>query len=144
DEGKAASAPTYQQDIRPLLTAKCLRCHGAKTHRADLDLSTPAGILKGGESGRVIVPGKPKQSLLYEKVHSGAMPPAKGEKLGPADVERIGAWIAAGAKLEQAEAVQLSQHDVIPIMLRRCTVCHGLHRKEGGLDLRTRAAMLRG
>jgi hypothetical protein len=38
----------------------------------------------------------------------------------------------------------VSQHDVVPILLRRCTVCHGLHRQEGGLDLRTRAAMLRG
>src|SRR5262249_29821865 len=36
------------------------------------------------------------------------------------------------------------QHDVIPILLRRCTICHGLRRQEGRLDLRSRAAMLRG
>ena len=34
--------------------------------------------------------------------------------------------------------------DVIPIMLLHCTVCHGLRRQEGGLDLRTRDSMLRG
>ena len=73
------------------------------------------------------------------------MPPDKEERLTPADVERISAWIAAGARLDGAEAVEaVTQHDVIPIMLRRCTVCHGLHRKEAGLDLRTRSAMLRG
>jgi hypothetical protein len=38
----------------------------------------------------------------------------------------------------------VTQHDVIPVLLRRCTVCHGLRQREGGLDLRTRAAMLRG
>ena len=37
-----------------------------------------------------------------------------------------------------------SQHDVIPIMLRHCTACHGRHRQEAGLDLRNRAAMLKG
>ncbi|HSQ57113.1 MAG TPA: DUF1549 domain-containing protein, partial [Gemmata sp.] len=38
----------------------------------------------------------------------------------------------------------LTQDDVIPIMLRHCTACHGRHVKEGGLDLRTKTAMLRG
>jgi mono/diheme cytochrome c family protein len=38
----------------------------------------------------------------------------------------------------------ITQHDVIPILLRRCTVCHGPRRQEGGLDLRTKAAMLMG
>ena len=38
----------------------------------------------------------------------------------------------------------LNQHDVIPILLRHCTTCHGLRRQEGGLDLRTKAAMLAG
>ncbi len=34
--------------------------------------------------------------------------------------------------------------DVVPILLRRCTVCHGAREKENGLDLRTRETMLRG
>jgi hypothetical protein len=38
----------------------------------------------------------------------------------------------------------ISQHDVIPILLRRCTACHGLRRQEGGLDLRTKAGLLHG
>ncbi|MBC7964700.1 MAG: PSD1 domain-containing protein, partial [Fuerstia sp.] len=37
-----------------------------------------------------------------------------------------------------------SQHDVIPIMLRHCTPCHGRHLQEAGLDLRNRTAMLKG
>src|SRR5437879_4717563 len=59
-----APAPSYKEDILPLLQAKCLRCHGGKRPKGELDLSTPGKILKGGESGAVIIPGKPKQSIL--------------------------------------------------------------------------------
>jgi len=45
---------------------------------------------------------------------------------------------------ETADKTPISQNDVIPIMLVRCTVCHGGRRQEGGLDLRSKAAMLKG
>ena len=41
-------------------------------------------------------------------------------------------------------AKQITQHDIIPLMLLRCTACHGGRRKEGDLDLRSKAAMLKG
>jgi mono/diheme cytochrome c family protein len=139
----ADPTPSFSADIRPLFEAKCVRCHGEKIHKAELDLSTPAGILKGGESGAVIVPQKPEKSLLFEKVHKGEMPPGKKDPLTEAEVSRIRQWIEDGAKLGAVEQA-LNQHDVIPIMLRHCTACHGQHQKEAGLDLRTKAAMLRG
>jgi hypothetical protein len=143
----ADRAPSYQDDIRPLLQAKCVRCHGDKPRKADLDLSTPAGILKGGESGPALVPGQAGKSPLYEKVHAGKMPPGKKDALSEAEIDTVRRWIAGGAPFgpdtgESAGAV--TQHDVIPILLRRCTVCHGLRRQEGGLDLRSKASMLRG
>jgi mono/diheme cytochrome c family protein len=147
----AAGVPAFASAIGPLLQAKCSRCHGARVRKADLNLSTPAGIRKGGESGPVVVPGKPAESLLYEKVHTQAMPPAKKDRLSAAEVETIRRWIAGGAPFHSGEEAKgattrttVTQHDVLPILLRRCTVCHGMHRQEGKLDLRTRAAMLRG
>lgn len=144
----AGRVPSYQDEIRPIFDAKCSRCHGVKVHRADLDLSTPAGVMKGGESGAVIVAGKPEQSLLYEKVHGGMMPPGKKDRLSAAEVDAIRRWIAFGAKFGSADNANaeaaLTQHDVIPILLRRCTVCHGLRRSEAGLDLRSKASILRG
>ena len=101
-DSETAHVPSYQEDIRPLLQAKCSRCHGAKTRKADLDLTALTGILKGSESGPVIVPGKPDGSLLYEKVHDGAMPPGKKDRLSAAEVETIRRWIAAGAKADSA------------------------------------------
>jgi hypothetical protein len=141
-------APSFSEDIRPLLQAKCVRCHGEKPRKADLDLSSPAGVLKGGESGPAVVAGKPEKSPLYEKVHAGAMPPGKKDRLSEAEVETIRRWIAGGASFGAGESEKTAsaptQHDVLPILLRRCTACHGLRRQEGGLDLHTRAGLLRG
>jgi hypothetical protein len=146
-EKKSTSQKTifFKTDIQPVIQAKCLRCHDEKNHKAELDLTTPESILKGGESGPVVIPGKPEASELYKKVHSGAMPPKKKDPLTESEVETIRRWIAEGAKSETGEvASTITQHDILPILLRRCTVCHGLHRQEANLDLRTKASMFRG
>jgi mono/diheme cytochrome c family protein len=144
DEGR--EAPIFEKSVQPLLNVKCVKCHGEKAKKADLDLRTPAGIRKGSESGPVIVPGKPDDSRLYEMVHEGKMPPGAKDKLTAAEVETIRRWIEAGARFNAEAATEpaISQHDVIPILLRRCTVCHGPRQQEAGLDLRTKASMLRG
>jgi mono/diheme cytochrome c family protein len=147
DAAPSASAPRFESDILPLLEARCVRCHGGKVRKAELDLRSKAGIFKGGESGPVIVPGRPEKSVLFEKISRGLMPPRKKERLSAAEVEMVRRWLAAGAPAAGPAggvAAALSQHEVPPILLRRCTACHGLRRREGGLDLRTRAAMLRG
>ncbi len=148
---RESAAPSYASAVRPILEAKCLRCHDAKVRKAELDLSTHASIMKGGESGPVIVPGKPDESTLYELVHEGKMPADKKNRLAPEQVETLRRWIEAGASsgLKESEAETKSsgavtQHDVYPILLRRCVVCHGRDVREGGLDLRTRASMLKG
>jgi mono/diheme cytochrome c family protein len=141
-----AAEPTFDQ-VRPLLQAKCAKCHNEKTAKAELDLSSFAALMKGSEGGTVVVAGQAEKSALYEQVHSGAMPPGKKDALSEAEVSAIRSWIEAGAKPGAADTVEeqaLSQHDVIPIMLRRCTACHGRHRQEAGLDLRSKSAMLNG
>jgi hypothetical protein len=50
----------------------------------------------------------------------------------------------AGPPVAAAQDLRVTEQDVTPILLLRCTVCHGHRRAEAGLDLRTRAAMLRG
>jgi mono/diheme cytochrome c family protein len=148
NEKASPGVPQFPDDIRPILQAKCVRCHGDKRRSADLDLTTPASILKGGESGPAVVPGKPDKSPLYEKVHVGKMPPGKKDPVSEAEVDIIHRWIVGGAPFNAVSggdgSATLTQHEVLPILLRRCTVCHGPRRQEGGLDLRTRAAMLRG
>ncbi|QVL34104.1 DUF1549 domain-containing protein [Telmatocola sphagniphila] len=138
------------KDILPLLQAKCVRCHGEKIQKAELDLSSPTKIFQGGESGPAVVSRQPDKSPLFEKVHTGAMPPAKNERLTAAEVELLRRWISSGAKSDSEKNREIAndlagtQHEVIPILLRHCIACHGSRRREGGLDLRTKAAMLKG
>src|SRR6478672_12746523 len=55
---------TYAKDVRPLLEASCFRCHGEEKQKGDLRLDSIEAALKGGEDGKVIVPGNSKKSLL--------------------------------------------------------------------------------
>src|SRR5262249_32273656 len=76
-----ATPSFYNKDTQRLFKAKCRPCHGDKVRKGSLDLRSRAGLLKGSESGPVIVPGKPDESLLYQMVRDGKMPAGKNEKL---------------------------------------------------------------
>jgi len=145
----AAIGAAFETDILPILEANnCLQCHGSALKTKDLNLSTYAGVLKGSESGPVVVPGKPDDSKLYHMVHDGLMPPGGRTHLSDANQKTIRAWIVNGAcssaNNETAELTKVTQDDIIPIMYLHCTECHGLRRQEAALDLRSRASMLKG
>ncbi|GIW82481.1 MAG: hypothetical protein KatS3mg105_4288 [Gemmatales bacterium] len=150
DEQHAGSetrpGPVFETDVLPILKAKCLRCHGESRQRAELNLSSRSTIMKGGESGPPVVPGDLEKSLLWELVHANKMPPSKKDRLSPNEVETIRRWIATGAAFASAAArvPEVTQHDIEPMMLLHCAACHGLRRQEAGLDLRTKASMLKG
>ncbi|MBL8830039.1 MAG: hypothetical protein JNM18_23875, partial [Planctomycetaceae bacterium] len=140
----------FERHLAPIIQAQCVECHNSKTHKGELDLSTRAGVLKGGESGATVVPGKLDDSVLYTMLHEGLMPPPGKPRLKPEQVELFATWIKSGANFAESTASapppveQLSQHDILPILLVRCTVCHGRRTQEAGLDLRTKATMLKG
>lgn len=147
----AADDPTFEKDIAPILKAHCAGCHNPQARKAELDLTSPQALFKGGESGPSLTPGKLAESLLWEMVHDGAMPPEDEEPLSKQQVETIRLWIEAGTpfadKTDPAvllAGAEVNQHDIQPIMLLRCTACHGIRKQEGGLDLRTRQSMLKG
>src|SRR4051812_49973776 len=99
----AAPSTTFEKDIRPILKAHCFDCHGeGEKLRGGLDLRLRRLIVKGGENGPAVVAGKPQESLLYQRVRAGEMPPGK-KKLSPDEVERIARWIREGATAERPE-----------------------------------------
>lgn len=94
----------FEKKIRPVLVAQCYQCHSAEAARRGklkgmLAVDTRAGLLRGGDSGPAIVPGKPGESLLLMALRHdasvSAMPPK--EKLSAAVIADFEAWIAAGA-----------------------------------------------
>ncbi|MCA9008559.1 MAG: PSD1 domain-containing protein [Planctomycetaceae bacterium] len=134
----------FESDIQPVLTRKCGKCHSARVHKGGLDLSSIEAIHHGGESGTSIVQDNASDSLLWIMIDSGEMPPADQTQLTTDERELIQRWIAAGAPSEKPAQKTITQHDVLPILLLRCTACHGARRMQGGLDLRTIASMRRG
>ncbi len=92
-----APAPDFDRDVKPLLASKCLRCHGGERTRAELDVRSKAGLVRGGESGPAVVPGSPEKSLLWIHVAADKMPPGK-DKLAGAQKALLRAWIAGGAR----------------------------------------------
>jgi len=94
---------TYAKDIKPILDRSCQRCHGAERPKARFSVLTLDTVLKGSEDGKVIQPGKSKESKLVHLVArlegAEAMPPeGKGEPLTKEEVGLIRAWIDQGAK----------------------------------------------
>lgn len=92
----AADAPDFDKAVAPLLARRCLSCHNGQDLKGGLDLSSVKTALAGGESGEVLVPGKPDDSLLWKHVSQDEMPPKKPLPAGEKAI--LKEWIAVGAK----------------------------------------------
>ncbi len=104
EELDAGSVDFFEAKVRPLLVAHCYECHSDDAAKAEnlqggLRLDNRAGVQQGGESGPVIVPGKPDESVLIKSVRytekAIQMPPK--EPLSAEQVAILEKWVAMGA-----------------------------------------------
>ncbi len=86
----------FDRTIAPLLAQRCLTCHSGDEAKGKLDLSSRESAMVGGESGKVIDPGKLDESLLWTHIESDEMPPKK--PLDDEEKSRFKKWISQGAK----------------------------------------------
>ena len=110
EEPVATQSPTAQQvrffenQIRPLLADRCLKCHGDKKQSGGLRLDSREALLRGGDSGAAVLPGDPAESLLLRAVRQVdddlRMP--KGGQLTPRQVAALARWIEMGAPFPAA------------------------------------------
>ena len=105
----------FARDIQPLFANHCVKCHGAEKQKSGLRLDTKTAALKGGDSGKVIVPGKSTESRLVHLVaglDAKEIMPPKDERLSPEQVGLIRAWIDQGANWpEDADVARVrSEH----------------------------------
>ena len=92
-----AVAVDFESEIAPIFEQHCVGCHSGEHAKGDLDLSTGATALAGGESGALLVPAKPDESLLVDYI-SGEEPamPKDAAPLSAEQVALVREWIAAG------------------------------------------------
>src|SRR5579883_1945531 len=83
----AQSSVDFSKDVQPILDENCVLCHKGGAAPAGLQLDSAAGVLKGGSSGAVVVPGDAAKSILAQRVSDTSgnqMPPS-----GPLPKEKI-------------------------------------------------------
>jgi hypothetical protein len=104
----------YVREVKPLLQATCVKCHGATTQKSDLKLDTAAAALKGGVSGPAIVPGKAAESPLIETIEGTheyvPKMPYKRPALDAAQIALLKRWINEGAKAPESEQPSDDRH----------------------------------
>ncbi|MDB6024882.1 MAG: Protein of unknown function (DUF1553)/Protein of unknown function (DUF1549)/Planctomycete [Verrucomicrobiales bacterium] len=103
----------FETKIRPVLVEHCYKCHSAEAEKlkGKLRLDSKAGMLKGGESGAVIVPGKPEESLLIKAVRytdKDLQMPPKDQKLSEAQIADLITWVKMGAPDPRTESATVA------------------------------------
>src|SRR6185369_2960796 len=101
----SAAKVDFNQEIRPILSENCFKCHGpdGNERKARLRFDIRDEALKPAKSGeRAIVPGAPEKSQLVVRTGSKdadeVMPPPKsGKKLTPKQIELLRRWVEQGA-----------------------------------------------
>jgi mono/diheme cytochrome c family protein len=107
----------FGRDIQPIFLERCHSCHGPEKHKGGLRLDRKSDALAGGDSGKIIVPGKSAHSLIISNVvglNPETVMPPKGEQLSAEQIAKLRAWIDQGAEwpedIAQAGAKPKSDH----------------------------------
>jgi formylglycine-generating enzyme required for sulfatase activity len=151
--GLAADKIDFATEVKPILESACLSCHGPEKPKGDLQLTTRALAIRGGEKGAALTPGKPAQSPLYTSTilppdHDDLMPP-KGERLEKTQTEALRRWIEQGAEWPESLTLQKTKRiefakDIQPILELDCVACHRDGHSKGGLRLDERDPAFKG
>lgn len=120
-----AEPVNYSRQVRPILAAKCLACHGPdEEHReAELRLDQPESVLKDRDGTVAVMPGQPAASAVVQRItaadESERMPPVDtGKQLSQAEIELLTRWIAEGANYEPHWAFVPPRRPELPTVQR--------------------------
>jgi mono/diheme cytochrome c family protein len=94
EDAAASAQQSFTERIQPIIFKNCSGCHTSGGHAGGLTMDSYASVLKGGERGPAITPGRPEASILAKAVHYDGdlrMPP-RG-KIGDAEIAAIDKWI---------------------------------------------------
>jgi uncharacterized membrane protein len=96
----------YQHLVQPFLKNKCSSCHSDTKAKGQLVITTREGLIKGGENGEVVIPGKSQESSLFLRTtlpqSSKKFMPPKGEPLTYSELKILEWWIGSDASFDVA------------------------------------------
>ncbi len=86
----------FESKVRPVLVARCLKCHGEAQQKGQLRLDSREAVMKGGESGEVVVSGKPGDSLLIEAINRTGLEMPPDAPLKENEIAALTEWVRRG------------------------------------------------
>ncbi|MGV3772882.1 MAG: DUF1553 domain-containing protein [Verrucomicrobiales bacterium] len=161
----------FQKDVKPILEASCLKCHGSEKPKGGFSVANREVLLKSGENGPHLVPGKSLESHLLlvsaKMVPDMEMPPeGKAPEVNAQQLGILRAWIDQGAPWPENSKLELPMEepavkaianvelpplaartvdfvkDIQPLFARHCADCHGTKKQEAGLRLDSESILL--
>ena len=117
-----AEAVVYKDLIHPVFQARCASCHGEKKQKGKLNLEDEEGILKGGKTGKAIIPGKPDLGELIKRLtlpvsSKDHMPPKNKPQLTDNEISLIKWWLADSADFNKKVRMMQQPSFVKPALL---------------------------
>ncbi|QDV13478.1 Planctomycete cytochrome C [Rosistilla oblonga] len=93
-----ADSPQFETHVRAIFKKHCFHCHGEEEHpEGSLDLRLVRFMHSGGDSGPAIIPGAADESVLFQRMRDGEMPPDESKLCSEEELEIVRQWIEAGA-----------------------------------------------
>ena len=96
---EANQSAVFATSIRPILAERCYGCHGPGLQQNGLRVDSLAALLKGSESGPIVVAGHADKSRLMRRLMAQERPqmPYGGPPLSADQIQTVRQWINAGA-----------------------------------------------
>ena len=84
----------FERSIRPVLSERCIECHGSAVQKSGLRLDSRKAVIEGGKNGAVVIPGNPNASKLISSIkHEGQLKMPRDRKLPDIDIKAFEKWI---------------------------------------------------
>ena len=87
----------YTTQIQTIFNANCTSCHMYGNASGGLTLTSYSGVMANSNSGASVVPDDHANSLLWQRVNNGEMPPGNNPDLSSDEINLIAQWIDEGA-----------------------------------------------
>ncbi|WP_197441283.1 c-type cytochrome domain-containing protein [Thalassoglobus neptunius] len=96
---------SFTQDMAPWMANLCLNCHNSRNKSGGLSVETFFDLMKGGDSGEVIIPGDMENSRFFRLVGGLELPrmPQGQGRITRQNYEDMKKWFAEGNTFDGAD-----------------------------------------
>lgn len=117
------NAHVYNEVIQPIFQARCQSCHGEKKQEGGFALNNKENLIKGGDSGELLIKGNKDKSELYARLilpegHEDRMPPKGRKPITQDQIKLIAWWIDSGLSFEH-KVSEIQQNPEIAAILKK-------------------------